>query len=117
MNSPTHSVPLIAPQRWKFQLWAVALCVLLVGMFAPDAVARLAGTGRAEISLAATAFGFLALVGFTLSIRCPSCSLSLAWYALSKQSHGAWLTWLLEVKVCPRCGYSHSSVSGVDNAE
>jgi len=117
MNSPTQSVPLIAGQRWKFQLGAVALCVLLVGMFAPDAIARLAGTERAAVTLATTAFGFLALVGFALSVRCPSCSLSLAWYALSKQSHGAWLSWLLDVEVCPRCGYSHSSASGAHNAE
>lgn len=32
-----------------------------------------------------------------LSIRCPECRLSWAWYAVTKQNLGEWIPWLVSV--------------------
>ncbi len=86
-------------------------------IFAPDQLAHLGGVSPVIVILCGVAAGLVALVGTSASVRCPACGLSLAWYALSKQAHHAWLSWLLNVEVCPRCGFSHSSGQGVSFAE
>jgi hypothetical protein len=78
-------------------------------------VAFLVGVSPVMVSLAAVALGCIALVGATLSVRCPSCGLNLAWYAPSKQAYHSWLSWLLDIKVCPRRGFSHSANQGGGN--
>lgn len=107
MNEAATHPSLIEPQRWKLWLLAALLIVSGVGLFAPAVVASLVGSGPALVNLAAVALGCFVLVGAALSVRCPACGLSLAWYALSKQAHHSWLSWLLDTKACPRCGFSY----------
>ncbi|HMZ56663.1 MAG TPA: hypothetical protein PLT48_17565 [Nitrospira sp.] len=114
---PTTLLPLIAPQRRKLWLCAVILIVSGAGVFAPEQISRVVGAASVVVTLGGIAAGLLALAIASLSIRCPSCGLGLAWYALSKQPHHAWLSWLLTVEVCPRCRFSHSSAQGAIRAE
>jgi hypothetical protein len=109
MNHPAAVVPLAAPQRWKLWLWAVALCMSGACLFAPEQLSRVFGASEAHFTLYGIALGFVALLGISLSVRCPSCGLSLAWYSLSKQSHSAWFSWLLDVETCPRCSFTLAS--------
>ena len=115
MNQATKTPSLIEPQRWKLWLFGFLLAVSGIGFFAPNPVASVVGSSPVMVSLAAVGIGCIVLVGAALSVRCPSCGLSLAWYALSKQAHNAWLSWLLDTKVCPRCGFSHSAGQGGSN--
>jgi len=106
---------LVEPQRWKLWLFGSLLVVSGIGLFALNPVASVFGFSPVLVNLAAVAIGCIVLVGAALSVRCPSCGLSLVWCALSKQAHNAWLSWLLDTKVCPKCGFSHSAGQGVGN--
>jgi predicted RNA-binding Zn-ribbon protein involved in translation (DUF1610 family) len=83
-----------------------------IGLFVPNQIASVVGLNPVVVTLSAVALGFIVLASASLSVRCPACGLSLAWFALSKQAHHSWLSWLLDAKVCPRCGFSHSSRQG-----
>lgn len=109
MNHPTAALLPIALQRSKLWLWAAVLAMSGVCTFAPVQLSRFVGASAVSITLAGIALGVVALLGVSLSIRCPRCGLSLAWYALSKQSHSAWLSWLLDVQTCPRCDFEYAS--------
>jgi hypothetical protein len=109
MNHPASTQPLIAPQRSKLWLWAAVLALSGVCLFAPEQLSRVVGASAVGVMLSGIALGAVALLGVSLSVRCPRCGLSLAWYALSKQSHSAWLSWLLDVQTCPRCSFEHAS--------
>lgn len=108
MNQIALSPSLVASQRWKLCLFASLLMVCGIGLFAPNNVANAVGASPVAVTLGSVALGVAVLIGATLSVRCPACGLSLVWYALSKQAHHAWLSWLLDTKACPRCGFSHS---------
>lgn len=112
MSQATVAALLIDSQRWKLWLWGSVLAVSGIGIFAPEFCARALGADPAVITVGAIVIGALVLIGASISIRCPACRLSLAWYGLSKQAHHAWLTWLLTVKTCPRCGFSHVPAQG-----
>lgn len=112
MNQTLQSPSLVASQRWKLWLFASLLTVSGVGLFAPNHVASAVGASLVTVNLGSTALGLIVLVSGMLSVRCPACRLSLVWYALSKQGIHAWLSWLLDIRVCPRCGFSHSSSRG-----
>jgi len=98
-------VALVAPQRWKLWLGAVAVAAVGACYVAPDSLAALLGTSAAMLKLAASAAGLLTLAAACLGIRCQSCGLSLMWHAVSTKSANAWLGWLLDVHTCPRCGH------------
>lgn len=51
----------------------------------------------------------VALVTEVLIIRCLYCGLRLIPYAMSHQSVGQWLFWVMEVKQCPRCRLPHEA--------
>lgn len=106
---PVTTVPLVAPQRWKFWFWAAVLAVSGVCLWASGQVAGVIGTSPVGIMFTGMALGVVAPVGASLSVRCPRCGLRLVWYALSRQSHHAWLSWLLGLQTCPRCGLAHTS--------
>jgi len=53
-------------------------------------------------TLIGTALGLATLLMASVTIRCPSYKLSLAWFAISKQPSNLWLNWLLNETVCPR---------------
>lgn len=109
MNHSVSALPRIAPQRNKLWLWAVVLATSSVCVFAREPLSPVVGANAVSLMLAGIALGAIALLGVSLSVRCPRCGLSLAWYALSTQSHSAWLLWLLNAQTCPRCNFGHAS--------
>ncbi len=109
MNRSQSPITLVAAQRWKLWLWAIVISFPVIGMYAPDQLAHALNLEREDVTISGIFVVFFVLAGASMSIRCPACGLSLAWYALSKQAHHAWLSWLLDVAVCPQCGFSHSS--------
>ncbi len=117
-NNPQSALPLplVTPQRWKLWLCAVMLVVCGASFYAPEQISHAVGFASVFVTLGGIAMGLLTLAVASLSVRCPSCGLKLAWYALSKQAHHAWLSWLLTVEVCPRCHFSHSSGQGAPRA-
>jgi hypothetical protein len=102
---------LVDPQMWKLRFCGLAALIIGVGFLTQGPVGRSLGVDPAAIALIATAFSFVILIVAILIIRCPSCHLSLVWYALSKQPMRSWLSWLLDTNACPRCGFSNSSPS------
>jgi hypothetical protein len=40
-----------------------------------------------------------------LAVRCPRCKARLVWIAAREYPIGGWLSWLLELTSCPRCGF------------
>jgi hypothetical protein len=108
MNEEETDVPLVASQRWKLWLCAVAVTAIGTCYLAPNLLAAAFGTSPVVVTLAATIAGLGLLIGACLSIRCPSCGLSLAWHGVSRRPASDWLTWLLAVRTCPRCGHGAS---------
>lgn len=104
MSDGSH-VTLVAPQRWK--LWICAAAVAAVGAcyIAPDTLAALFGMSPAMLKLAASLAGLVVLVGACLAVRCQACGMSLVWHGVSTKSANNWLSWLLDVQTCPRCGH------------
>ncbi len=95
-----NSLIYITNQSWKLVTsyigGVVGVCVMFYGIYFNQ-------TGAFEfygvvVGLSSGAFG-------CLSIRCPKCGLAWAWYAVTKQSLGEWVPWLLSVKQCPKCGF------------
>jgi hypothetical protein len=101
-------VPLIRPQRGKLRLWGVILCIGAIELYFPGPLARLLGVHPGAVLFGAIGTLLLVMVGGSMSLRCPSCGLSLPWHAMAKEPLGAFPFWMTEVKVCPRCGFSHS---------
>jgi len=112
MNQAASSLTLITAQRWKLWLFSCLLVVCGIGLFAPNHVASVVGLSPVVVALSSVALGLIVLASASWSVRCPACGLSLTWYALSKQAHHSWLSWLLDTTVCPRCGFSHWSSQG-----
>lgn len=90
-------------QAWKL---IVGVVLLLAGTFVmwfglqrlsePDGLlATFAGLGASLVAIATT----------PLLVRCPTCRARWVWMAVSKQDHRRWVTWLLLLRTCPRCGY------------
>lgn len=104
MSDGSHET-LVAPQRWK--LWMCAAAVIAVGAcyIAPETLAALVEMSPAMLKLAASLAGLLVLVGVCLAVRCPACGVSLVWHGVSTKSANDWLSWLLDVQTCPRCGH------------
>ena len=98
---------LVRPQQWKLWVCSFAAALIAACQFAPAWVANLVGGDVTNIKLLGLVGAFLLLSAASLSIRCPACGLALAWHGMRRQPVSKWLTWLLGVKVCPRCGFSH----------
>lgn len=96
----------IEKKKWKLWVWGILLVVAGLGFVIPDQIATAFETIPIIINLGAILISFVVIVGASLSIRCPQCKLSFVWYALTHKSIGGWLSWLLEVKVCPQCKFS-----------
>lgn len=75
-------------------------------MFGAAWISRGTGFSPVTIGLGGTLMTGLAFALGIWLIRCPNCGHSLFWHAISKQSVGRWLHWLLDVNECPRCGYT-----------
>lgn len=91
-------------QRWKIRLVqsaALAGGIMLLLAFANGV--------KGPIWLGAFAIGTLLTCGSviwgSLSVRCPNCLEKLYWRAIRERGPTASYTWLLNVRVCPACGY------------
>jgi hypothetical protein len=108
LNSES-TVPLVSSQRWKLWLSGVVLAAVATCYLVPQPLAAMFGVSPTLITLSATAAGLALLIGACLSVRCPACGLSLVWHGVSKKAASGWLSWLLDVQTCPRCGHREQS--------
>jgi hypothetical protein len=104
----SSSAALIASHKWKLWLSGCILMAASACLFFPGPLGRFLDAEPVLVNFMGIALGIAALVVGLLLLRCPSCGLSLMWYALRKQSYTAWLGWLLDVRACPRCGATSS---------
>ena len=93
---------LIEGQKWKLWLSGALLAVAGIGFVLPNRL------GGATAELGALLLTFLSLGWAIYAVRCPHCGLRLVMHAISNQSIGQWLQWLLTEKRCPRCGADHA---------
>ena len=93
---------LIEGQKWKLWLSGALLAVAGIGFVLPSRL------GGATAELGALFLTFLSLGWAIYAVRCPHCRLRLVMHAMSNQSIGQWLQWLLTEKRCPRCGADHA---------
>lgn len=100
------SPALVASQEWKLWLFGGLVAVAGLGFFFTDGIAGGIGVDPFAFRLGTLLLTFGTLVAAFLSVRCPHCGLRLVMYAMSRQSVGQWLHWLLTVRECPRCGLS-----------
>ena len=96
---------LVAAQSWKLRLSFVLLAIGGVCNFAAQPIARVIGVDPGLLLVFGVLLSIVALTFAAMSVRCPSCGLRLFWFAVSKKSVGAWLSWLLQLESCPRCHY------------
>jgi len=106
MNLAEVQPPLVSSQKWKLWLALLGLLAAAALMTFEASITRALGAPRYLATLIGTALGLLTLLLAALAVRCPSCQLSLVWFAVSKQTSSLWLSWLLEAKSCPRCGHT-----------
>lgn len=99
---------LVASQEWKLWLFGGLFAVAGLGFLFTDGIARGFGIDPFAMRIGTLLLTFGTLVAAFLSVRCPHCGLLLVVHAMSHQSVGQWLQWLLTVKKCPRCGLSGS---------
>ena len=97
--------PLVQSQQWKLWLAAVAVGVVAIAYVAPERVSEIVSLRPVTLELVATAVGLVTMLAVWASVRCPSCGLQLVRHAMSTKSANAWLSWLLDAKSCPKCGY------------
>ena len=96
---------LVTNQRWKLRAMFAMVVVSGALVWFDKSIADLIGLSRYAPTLMGTFLGFATLILASLSIRCPSCRLSLVWFALSTKPVNSWLDWLLDETTCPKCGY------------
>ena len=90
-------------QIWKFYLAAVVTLVggalIWIGQSRLDA----AGDSALVLMLVGAGMGVVGMVWSAVAVKCPKCGTRLLWRAVSEQSSGNWLTWLLHLDRCPSC--------------
>lgn len=67
-------------------------------------------------TLVGTLLAFVTLVISVVVVRCPSCGISLVWFAISQKTANSWLAWLLHESTCPKCGFSVARSDGGESA-
>ena len=89
---------LARPQLWKLYVGFGALFLSFIvnstGLFGQ----------RAWAALLSAVIAAVALLWLIFSIRCPSCGLSLFWYAMTRRRASEVQVWAVKVEQCPRCG-------------
>jgi hypothetical protein len=94
-------------QMWKLWVAAalllVALALQAASMFYGEEL-LLPRVGRIWVGPLGFAFGIATLSWTIVSIRCPRCRRSLAYWAISRNAWNRWLPTLLGLKACPICG-------------
>lgn len=87
-----------------------------VWLFAPGALAVLfPGSIGSALNLErwiVAVIGLLALLhGIYWSAsgaKCSGCKLNLLWYGMTRAKNADWLTWVMNARSCPQCGYPES---------
>lgn len=102
-------VTLVKPRRWKLWLCALAVAALGACYVWPTALATFFDTNSTMLKIASSPAGLIVLVGACLMIQCRACGLSLVWHGMSTKPANDWLTWLLDVQTCPRCGHEEQT--------
>lgn len=95
---------LVERQIWKLWLSGALLAIAAIGFLAPERVGSALGIAGVAVELGALLLTFVSLGWAIYAVRCRHCGLRLVIYAMSSQSIGQWLQWLLTAKRCPRCG-------------
>lgn len=96
--------PLVRLKGWKVSIVGLAVEAVAVAAFIPGLLERL----PVAVQLTGITIALVVLVAACSSVRCPSCRLRLVQHAMSKRTVHEWLSWLLAVRACPRCGYHRS---------
>lgn len=99
---------LVEGQQWKLWLAGAMLVVAGAGFLMPDGIGRMLDISGVAVQLGAMVLCFTNLGWAVYAVRCRRCGLRLVMYAMSRQSFGQWLHWLLAVKRCPKCGADHA---------
>lgn len=60
--------------------------------------------------LIATAFVLGSFAWFTWSVKCPNCRLKIIWSGVRRNNVSNWLSDIIEMERCPRCGWNGSPV-------
>ena len=102
---------LIEGQQWKLWLAGVVLSVGGAGLLMPHGIGRILDVPGVAVHLGAAVLCCMSLGWAAYVVRCRHCGLRLMMYAMSRQSIGQWLHWLLAVKRCPKCGADHAGRS------
>jgi hypothetical protein len=89
---------LIEGQQWKLWFAGAMLAVAGAGFLMPDGIGRMLGVRGVAVEFGAMALCFASLGWVAYAVRCRRCGLRLVTYAMSHQSIGQWLHWLLAVK-------------------
>lgn len=109
MEARQGEVPaLVDGQQWKLLVTGALLAVAGGGFLIPDGIGRVLDVPGVAVQLGAMALCFTSLGWAAYAVRCRHCRLRLVMYAMSHQSIGQWLHWLLAVKRCPKCGADHA---------
>ena len=95
---------LIWPQRWKLYVGFAGFALGGIAMFLDAQVATALSLSRYIPTVLGTLIGIVAFAWLFLTLRCAQCGLRLFWHAVSSKTMGGWLSWLLAVEKCPRCG-------------
>src|SRR3989344_7172998 len=101
-----YSIPLIATQKWKLWIWAGLIIMAGMGFLFSNQLASIFAINLLAVNIGSILVSFAAIVGASLSIRCPQCGLSLVWHGLSQKNIGEWLLWLPGGSKYPRWGGS-----------
>lgn len=91
-------------QMWKFYLFNFFLVLSVVLLYFGFYYIEDTKFGVSLILLSL----FVGLFGFafsSFSIRCPSCRLRWMYWAVKTKNNNGWLSWLLNVKKCPKCNF------------
>jgi len=111
MNNSGETI--LARQQWKIRITGILTVLAVPGVFVPDTFASFLGVEPLWVELA-SALTFIVAFAFAAWLsRCPNCGLNLLFYGMRHEHVGSWLAWSLNVKTCPRCGYS---LSGRENS-
>ena len=98
---PPRSVVRVTRQAWKVSIFEALI-------FAGGGAASLGGffgTIGLKFVLLGTLVAFIAFCGVCMFVRCPRCSSSWYWMAVSQQPAGSWQSWLKNLSQCPHCGF------------
>lgn len=98
---------LVAGQQWKLWLAGAMLAIAGAGFLMPEGIGNVLAVPGVAVELGALMLCFVGMAWAVYAVRCRHCGMRLVLYAMTHQSIGQWLHWLLAVKRCPRCGTDH----------